>query len=420
MPVRLEGIPEGPQYLGQAIPIRLFVTAGAEPPTLDPPDVPQADLFPVGTDVRPITAGAIGTIVHETNLYRFDFVLVPRVVGNPLIPAFRARSGDRRGASPPIRLNVITPPSFGRPPWFLGGVGPIEVELAAQAEAIRLGDAALVSVRMTGQGVFGSTARPTLRGQDGRTLAAAIEPESTSLDAAPPTRTVSVRLRPSEAGTLRLAPVLVAWFDPEARRYQTVSSGSLSIRVEDPPPFDPSLIEVARLGEELKGGRDDQDRWISGFVITALGVLLLWGAWRTVRRWNRSPRRLVVRAARRLDAMHGPERADLAATAVVGFLHLATNRPKGALTPPEARDAVEQLTKDSALADRVGEMIESCDVVRYSGRGSGQQDRRQVLDAAPEILRSLARARWDGPPARVGAERLPTGVKGPSDRGRAG
>ncbi|WP_161602329.1 BatD family protein [Tautonia marina] len=394
LPVRFEQVPEGPHYLGQAIPVRLLVTAAEELPVIDLPEVDQVDLILVGSDVRPITAGAIGTMVHETNLYRFDLLLVPRASGNVLVPAIRARVGDRQGASRPIRLNAIVPPAYGRPPWFLGGVGPLELELIAQPEAIRLGESSLVSVRIKGQGAFGSTVRPTLRGPDGGTLPAEIEPETSLLDVAAPARTVTDRVRPTEAGTLRLAPVLVAWFDPETRRYQTVSSTSVSIRVEDPPRFDPAMIEVATLEEEEpRAIRNDWSRWITGIGMVGVGLFLTVITGRTVRRWNRSPHRLAVRAARRIHSLEGVTRADLAVGAVVGFLHLAMGRPEGALTPPEAREAIETLTRNLSLADRVGEMVEACDAIRYSGRRIDGEDRRRPLDEAPAILNALAHAR---------------------------
>jgi hypothetical protein len=212
---------------------------------------------------------------------------------------------------------------------------------------------------------------------------------------------------------LTLAPVLVAWFDPETRRYQSVSSGSVTIRVDDPPRFDPSLIEVARLEEEPLGSREGWNPWISRVGIAGLGIILIGITWRTVRRWSRSPRRLAVRAARRLDAIEGPARADLAVAAVVGFLHLATDRPEGALTPPEAREAIAMLTNDPSLADRVKEMIETCDAVRYSGRFSHGQERRQLLSDAPAILRALAQARLDE--SRTGAGRSASGDNEPSE-----
>lgn len=393
LPVRFELVPEGPHYLGQAIPVRLLVTAAEEVPVIDLPEVDQVDLFLVGSDVRPITAGAIGTMVHETNLYRFDLLLVPRANGNVLVPAIWARVGERRGASRPIRLNAIAPPAYGRPPWFLGGVGPLELELTAQPEAIRLGESSLVSVRIKGQGAFGSTVRPKLRGPDGGTLPAEIEPETSLLDVAPPARTVTYRVRPTEAGTLRLAPVLVAWFDPGTRRYQTVSTGSVSIRVDNPPQFDPAMVEVATLEEESQAIRNGWSRWITGIGMVGVGLFLMAITGRTVRRWNRSPHRLAARAARRIHLLEGVARADLAVGAVVGFLHQAMGRPEGALTPPEAREAIKTLTRNLSLADRVEELIEACDAIRYSGRRSVGEDRRRYLDEAPEILNALAHAR---------------------------
>ncbi|WP_169973922.1 BatD family protein [Tautonia rosea] len=408
LPVRLEDIPEGPHYVGQAIPVRLLVTAEEETPLIDLPDVAQVDLFLVGSDVRPITAGSIGAMVHETNLYRFELLLIPRTSGSVIVPAFRARVGDRHGVSKPIRLNAVSPPAFGRPPWFLGGIGPIELEWATQAGAIRLGESFLISVRMKGDGALGSTVRPRLRGSDGGTLPAAVEPEASRLDLSPPTRTVSYRVRPTEAGTLKLAPVLVAWFNPETRRYQTVSTEGVSLRVADPPRFDPGMIEVAHFDEEPQASQGDWNWLLNAIGITGVGTIVMGVLWRTVRRWHRSPNRMAVRAARAMRSMEGLARADFAAASLVAYLHLATGRPEGVLTPPEAHEAIATLTDDLSLADRVKTMMETSDAMRYSGRSSDDETQRSLLEDAPAIFRALARV-------RLNASRTDTGRSGTDD-----
>jgi hypothetical protein len=388
LPVRIEGPPGGPQYVGQAIPIRVLVTAEGTEPTIDPPIVDDLDVIPGPIEVRPISASSIGTIVQETNLYRFTFGLVPRKSGALLVPSFRARVDGRSGAAEAFRLEPRQPPSGGRPSWFLGGVGPLEVGLIARPEAIRLGDSAVVEVRLEGPGALGSTIRPTFRVSDRDGSPVTVEPMPATSSNDPPSRVFPFRVRPISAGGTTIEPVLVSWFDPGSRGYRTVSSRGVSIRVEDPPEFDPSAVEVAMI-EDAPGGNSLASGRLGRAIgaIGAAGVIVMI-AWRWDRRRRRSPARYARHQARRIEASHGPDRADLVAEALAGYLRRAIDRPEGELTPPEAREAIGEATGDPELSDRAARLVVGCDAARYSGRAD-----EDGLENAAELFRELARAR---------------------------
>ncbi|QDV38055.1 BatD family protein [Tautonia plasticadhaerens] len=373
LPVRVEASTRGPHYVGQAIPFRVLVTAGATEPTVEAPTAPELDVIPATVEVRPVSASSIGTIVQETNLYRFTYFLVPRRAGPMLVPAFRARADGRSGASGPTRLEPKLPPSEGRPSWFLGGIGPLEVGVVARPGATRLGESAVVEVTLDGPGALGSTNRPTLRLGDGSEDGAAVEPMPPRSSDSPPSRTFPFRVRPGSAGTTTIEPVLVSWFDPGSRSYRTVGSGGVSLRVEDPPGFDPSAIEVASVGEEPRA-RGPGDRL--GAALAAIGAAGSAGvlsvlAWGWGRRRRRSPGRFARRQAARIEAADAPTRAGLVSEALAGYLSRAIGHPGGELTPPEARGAIGLATGDPGLADRAARLVEACDTARYSGRAGG-------------------------------------------------
>ena len=412
LPVRVEGPGPGPHYVGQAIPVRVLVTAGGTEPTVEPPSVPALDVIPETVEVTPVSASSIGTIVQETNLYRFTYFLVPRRAGSMLVPAFRARVDGRSGAGGPIRLEPKLPPSEGRPSWFLGGIGPLEVRAVARPEAIRLGESAVVEVTIDGPGALGSSIRPTLRlggESDEEPEVVPMPPRSTL---SPPSRAFPFRVRPGSAGTTSIEPVLVSWFDPGSRGFRTVGTGSLSLRVDDPPGFDPSAIEVASVGED-PGARGSGDRL--GAAPAAIGATGLAGmlavlAWRWGRRRGRSPARFASRQAGRIEAADAPTRPGLVAGSLAGYLGRAIGRPEGELTPPEAREAIAQATGDPELGDRAARLVEACDSARYSGREVGNG-----LEDAAGLFRDLARVRWPGrrrstaaggvPPASASSDR---------------
>ncbi|WP_158633761.1 BatD family protein [Tautonia sociabilis] len=409
LPVRVEGPPAGPHSVGQAIPIRVLVSAGATEPEVRPPEHPQVDVIPTGRQVRPISASAIGAIVVESNLYRFEYVLIPKVPGPLLVPAFRVTADGRSGATGPIRLDPKPPPASGRPPWFLGGVGPLEVTLAARPEAIQLGDSSSVDVTLTGPGAFGSTIRPALRGADGAPLDATVEPLEETRVEWPPSRTFPFRVRPRTPGAIAIAPVLVSWFDPASGGYRTVGSDGLTIRVVDPPRFDPEAVEVAAIpGAEEDGPR--RSRWpegpaavLGGVSALAVIVIVLARSWSRSRR--RSARRYALLQARALSRCSGVVRAERAAEALAGYLRRAIGRPEGELTPEEAASAVIEATGDPALGDRASAIVEQGDALRFSGR-SEIDGGTPALDDAPGFFRALAHDLRPAPErsARSGAD----------------
>lgn len=375
IPTRFELRAPPPHYVGQSLTVAVFAVAGVGRPDLILPDDPAVDFVLVGTGVRPIAASGIGAVINEVNEYRYDVIAVPRREGRSLVPAFRVESGRRSGATGPLRIEARRPPSTpDRPSWFGGGVGPIEVALEARPDAVRLGDSLRVEVLLRGPGVRGSTVRPILAGIDRLGLDPELEALPPSYDPASATRVFPFRLRPMKGGRGSIGPVRVATFDPGSRRYMTAVSETLTIRADDPSPFDPAMIEVATSG--AKPARSRSDRSLAPGLGLALGLLAAAGAVLTaVVRRRRGPiaaRRYAARRSRRLAAVPvGPDRARLALESLAGFLRRAIDRPEGALTPPEARDGIAMATGDAALADRAARLVADCDAVTYSGRDGG-------------------------------------------------
>ena len=379
--VTIEGPPPGPHYVGEAIPIALAVTAGAREPTITPPERPGVTIIAGGSEVTPISASAIGAVVRETNRYRFPFEIVPREAGTLVIPPFRVRDGDRRGASRPIRIEAHPPPPFGRPNWFLGGVGPLDVGLSARPEAIRLGEAIEVEVRLEGPGARGSIRPFELRGLDRSGLEPEVEPLPAIVVDDPPSRIVPYRVRPTKAGTATLAAIPIAWYDPTSRSYRTSISKSVAVRVDDPPAFNPSALErsAARAAVDSSAA---SGRMALGLIASAIVVAII--AWRIARHRKRSAAgRFARRCARRI-ARSSAEPADAAsiANAMVGYLARANDRPEGALTPIEAREAVHRATDNAVLADRAERLIADCDAARFSDRAGFEGGTRTLEDAA--------------------------------------
>ena len=307
------------------------------------------------------------------------------------MPPFRARSGDRSGASRPSRLRVVNVPPEGRTSAFLGGVGSFEVRAEADPSSVRSGQTLEYRVRISGPAAWGSVRPPDLGERASPTLR--IEPLPDTFDAAgTPVRTFRYKLRPAGAGRFVLPPVPVSAFDPKTGRYATRATSGVPIRVEEPPRFDPARLDYKPVGL----AKPDQRLGLSavglGVSIAALATAGLWFlSKRTPDAKRVVPRTLALELARGLAGGDDEVEAARSITeALTTFLQRVEGRAPGVLTPPELRDAVERLTGDRVLAGFAESLLVHCDRARY-GREGGDASRligegRGAFEAIAEVM----------------------------------
>jgi hypothetical protein len=209
------------------------------------------------------------------------------------------------------------------------------------------------------------------------------------------TREFRYRLRPTRPGSALLPPVAVSAFDPESARYFTKVTSSLPIRVEELPKFDPSTLDYpSRPAPEAPPRSAFAARPVAlacigiGVVMLVLTGLLAW-TW-LVRR-IRDPGRVLLRRARLLKIGQGPERtARLIQEILAEYLERTTGRPRGVLTPEEARIKVTLATQQPELGERCERLVADCDWARYSGNSSR---RVELMAEAWEIFEEIGRQR---------------------------
>jgi hypothetical protein len=387
----------GVRYMGQTIMVQVGVVAEGERPEVAPPKIAGADLTLAGTSFRPISASGIGDFVRERNQFLSRFRLVPHRAGTLEIPPFRARLGERIGASRSLRLSIEAPPLVGRPAEFLGGVGPFEVAAKASPTTLRAGQEFEFRIRLTGPGALGATRGPSLARFDRVPLGLRVEPLLTEAVAEPPSRVFHYRLRPTRAGEAVLPPVAIAAFDPKSNQYVTKVTAGVSIRVVTVPRFDPTSLDYSpkpNAASTRSVGRGTL------LIMTGAGLLL------TIRvlawAWRRTDRRSDLgRLARRLacsfDAGRGPEEAAQAITdGFIEYLALTTARPRGALTPDEARRGILQAAGSTDLAARAEGLVARCDRVRFA---RADADTEELVGAARLFFNDLGRVtvrKWGG------------------------
>jgi hypothetical protein len=415
--VRVE-VESGPHYVGQGFELRVGVVGADQRPRVEPPTLKDAELWQIGTDLKPLSASGIGAVVAESNLFVSRFRVVPRRAGMLEIPAIRAWIGERSGRSQRVHLPIRSVPAEGRPREFLGGVGRFSLRAEVKPQSVRIGQDLEFRITVTGPAAWGMFQRPQLNRYEHLAIGSQVEPRRDEMTREPAERTFVYRLRPTRSGEVLLPPVAIAAFEPRLLRYVTQVTAGVPVRVAAVPSFDPAMIDD---GERDRGaGWTRAIAWtawsLSALLLVGVTGWLVWvrGMWGLARRSGPAvARRYAAQMARSFvtdrpmrHSLFGPgaEPACLVAEtdralpnvarrisgALVQYLQLRTGRPPGALTPDEAREAVSRCAGSDELGALAARLAARCDGVLYRDAPAPLDgDRHQLMDEARGLFSAL-------------------------------
>ncbi len=386
--VEIDIVGSRPYVVGQAIDLQVRVQGDLnESLVLKPPIPADADLVSVDSLESPL-------LLDSTSQRRFAFRLVPRKEGELRLPAFQALQRDQSGRSRGLLLSVTRLPSLpSAPSWFLGGVGPIEVEQRLDPPQIRLGETTKLEIELRGPGAIGSLLTPLLPDFDRTGLNPAVEQLPVTSSIHPPHRIFRFQFRPTEAGEVTLGPLRVAWFDPKFRRFQTVISNSVTLAVANPPVLALDLIELP----ETPPSRVLPRRFLTAVMSAVVFVGILLFLFYRLKRFQRSDikakaKRCAKHQARRI-LKHPSTEVDAAtiANALGCLVEHIVGRPVGAITAQELRRALGEVTREFELADRAEGLLRWADQLRFDPT-VGSIDRQRLQETAERFFQDLSRS----------------------------
>jgi hypothetical protein len=287
--------------------------------------------------------------------------LFPTRAGRLAVPAagLRCRAGgvDETTTIPGAVLEVSEPPAEGRPRGWTGLVGRVEVRTTLAPTRIALGASALLSVSVEGPANLWDVELDLAERLRSADLEVFERPRDLARDAG---RRLRLRryfaydLVPRREGIHALAPVRLAFFDPDAERYATIASSALRLEVEPPLPQEaPPPAEPAEPPP----------------------VAPVSSAWRA------------------------PAALALAATALAGALALAVARRARRPAPAPAEASLAGALADAAAAERAGELARAAaalargvrEALRERVPGALALSSEEIAAAAPDAsVRSLA------------------------------
>ncbi len=392
-------IPAGTYYEGQAIPLRVqVIAAGGDWPEIATPTLADAEIQPTGRGFQPLLSSGIGETVTETHAYSFDFRIVAKRPGRLLIPSIEVRQGEKTGRTRPLRLTVSPVPATpDRTSAFLGGVGPLEVEAEAMPTSVRVGQPFEFRLTLTGPGALGSDRPAELPGFDRLGLDLSVRPLPPERSENPPRRVFRYQIRPLKPGEVVLPPIAVSTFDPASRRFLTRWTHAVPIRIAQVATFDPSRLDYQTPLEPAVGWPS----WVLPLVVGIVGLglpvaLIGWVRWTRSRGRVNAERLARSMADRFAEAREGLSPAVVAREVVetlAEYLWQVRRRPKGALTPDEARREFLALGASASLVEQAGTLVESCDRARFAR----PEDRTPEVDhARADALMDRTRALFRG------------------------
>jgi hypothetical protein len=328
---------------------------------------------------------------------------------------YGARSGDGlRRKTRPIVIDVVDPPSEGRPPGYTGEVGSFELRATVGPRSVEAGGSVAVTVRVEGTGRFpGALALPEQSGLEW--LEPTIKDNAgVQGSVVGGTRTFSYLARLSRPGSVDLGSVKLPIFDPRTARYrvESVALGTVQVQpaaesaaaavAEDEGPRLSKLVQFrGQLGSHAPE-RHLADRaafWWSfglapGLVLGIAGALTVSG--RIRRRLAAREGALGTQATRALgDAREALARDDV--RAAVASVERATYLAIEQATAIKARavlraDLPRELGRAGLpvdLGERVVALLDACGQLRFAATDSGQA--RSVVGAAESLIRELVR-----------------------------
>jgi len=238
-------------YLGESVILTVKVDGDMNPPAPDLSAIKGCSVESLGSRSQSITSMTlVNGRLRRTGFHGciFIYALTPTAEGRfragPVV--LEAKGKTVRAEGPTIEVvgpvRVVPPPEEGRPPVFIGAVGPdMQVDASLDTQTCNVGDPLKLTIRISGDVNLENVTPPVLAVQTN--LAARFRTYDDTVEAATRNgaREYTYTIRPTVAGTFEVPPIELAYFDTDARLYKTAASKPIPIRAN----------EVAQVGHEI-------------------------------------------------------------------------------------------------------------------------------------------------------------------------
>ena len=315
--------------------------------------------------------------------------------------------------SKPITLHVLALPDKDKPSAFTGGVGRFTMSASLDRATSTNSEPINLTVRISGSGSVRLIERPEIAPVTGLRI---LEPEIKDEDHVVGedvrgTKTLRYPIIPQSDGKYVLAPIRMAYFDPRAKSYRSLEAGpfefSASGAAANAPLAEATGLKV--LGTDINYIKPDAPglavvpfdppRWPNVLYLLSVGTVAgaFWyrghserllsdrGYARKVRSSGLVRRRL--RQAESCLKTHDEKSfyASLA-QAVMGYIGDRFNIDAHAMSKDQLRAELERLQVRPETSAAVMDVIEQCEIARFSPGMLASKDPRPLFRKAREAL----------------------------------
>ena len=326
----------------------------------------------------------------------------------------------KRVASEPVTINVSALPA-GAPASFTGGVGSFRLSAGFDSDSVAAHEATSLKITISGTGNINLVDAPKLRlpadfeSYDVRKT----ENITTGASGSTGTLTFEYPFIPRAPGTFDLEPVEFTYYDIDAGRYRTLSSGPLSLKVGEGTRTDAAVIpsgvskrSVESLGEDIrfistttnlrKAGRMmvSSPAMIIIPTVILLAAAAVWGllARSIVRRSDvagtRNRKAMKVARARLKNAsaflrqgLYGAFYEELH-KALHGYISDKLMLPVADLTRERIGEELRARGKDEAVIQELSDILDACEYARYAP-ASGSEAMEKHYQQAVKVISQI-------------------------------
>ncbi len=369
------------------------------------------EIFRVAEEVR---AEEVGDLMVGPVFLRANY---PTRVRRGIFGGYEIQRHRRESArASAVVINVLPPPSIGRPDDYTGAIGAFTLAVTAKPTRLELGQPITLTIALRGSPLDG-VAGPDLSRQ--AELASRFDFVGDELigDVDSGSKVFRRAVFPKQAGEQTIPPIRWSYFDPTLERYVTLTGEPVNITVDPPSGVSgaaPIALDVSPPGNNLttltllSGGispnfldakdvlADQAFRWTTPWAASLIASPLAWLVVALTSRHrarmkadvNYARRRRAGRAARaalrkaRMRAQPTEQLHELSEV-LTGYLADRFGFTRGALTPHEVRSLLARNGLDPSVAAKIAGFLESCEVARFA---PGVSEELSTARAAKTVL----------------------------------
>ena len=347
--------------------------------------------------------------------------------GDPFFDSFFGSVEEKKVElrSPEETVKILPLPKEGRPSDFSGAIGQFQISTSASPTQVAAGDPVTLKTTVLGTGNFDRLPHPVLesspQSRDWKTYPPSSKFEPTDATGYAGQKIFEQVIIPQKTDLKNIPAIKLSCFDPEARRYVTLSSAAIPIQISGAAPV--TLNFASSPQRSHSRGADSQhledlvpNKVKSGHLRRSLTPVILnpwfWGVqslpllalgltWVAARRWERLSgdplRTRALAASRAVRAQLGAMDAALRDRDTAAFFSSARRvlqerfGERWNLKPEiiALSDLETRLPGDLPLTHDARKVFETADAVAYSGQTYSSEALNEWKKAVLEILKGL-------------------------------